>query len=332
MVTRLNQEFEELKVNIANVMEKDYYGSLVGGIFFAFVGLPVFGLTYTPFILGSVNFIVAIFLIFILWKNILASYRALFWPIGIAICALIMVGAAYAQDIIDYGEQKSYKDQVIYQEQTRYQRIVLTEWKGYNWFYLNGNLQLSSFDEWMYHEPLVHPAMKLNPHPQRILVLGGGDGCAVREILKYPSVESITLVDLDSAVTALARSHPAFLKMNKGALDSEKLTVINTDAFAYLEQSEDFYDVMIIDFPDPKSIELARLFSVEFYRMCYKHLRPNGVIIAQAGSPYYATKAYKCIDKTMAAAGFGTVPLHNQILSLGEWGWIMGAKDIPQER
>lgn len=332
MVTRLNQEFEELKVNIANVMEKDYYGSLVGGVFFAFIGLPIFGLAYTPFILGLVNFIVAIFLILILKKNIKKSYQTGFLVAGSIIFIWIMAGGIYAQDIINYGEQKSYKDQVIYQEQTRYQRIVVTEWNNHNWFYLNGNLQLSSFDEWMYHEPLVHPAMKLNPNPQRVLVLGGGDGCAVREILKYPNVESITLVDLDSAVTALARSHPAFLKMNKGSLDSDKLTVINTDAFAYLEQSMDFYDVMIIDFPDPKSIELARLFSVEFYRMCYNHLRPNGVIIAQAGSPYYATKAYKCIEKTMAAGGFGTIPLHNQILSLGEWGWIMGAKDIPQER
>ncbi|MGB0521852.1 MAG: polyamine aminopropyltransferase [Flammeovirgaceae bacterium] len=332
MVTRLNQEFEELKVNIANVMEKDYYGGLVGGIFFAFIGLPIFGLTYTPFILGSINFVVAIFLIYILKKNITPSYKRWFIPIAGMIFVLIVSGTAFAQRIINYGEQKNYKDRVIYQEQTPYQRIVLTEWKENYWFYLNGNLQLSSYDEWMYHEPLVHPALKLAQHPQRVLVLGGGDGCAVREILKHPSVESITLVDLDSAVTNLAKKHPAFLKMNEGALESEKLTIINADAFNYLENSNEFFDAMIIDFPDPKSIQLGRLYSLEFYRMCYDHLRPNGVIIAQAGSPYYATRAFKCIEKTMGAAGFNTIPLHNQILSLGEWGWIMGAKSVPKEQ
>lgn len=331
MVTRLNQEFEDLKVNIANVMEKDYYGSLVGGIFFAFIGLPVFGLTYTPFILGSINFVVAIFLISILQKSIASSYKKWFWPSGTLILLLLIFGTAFARQIINYGEQKNYKDRVIYQEQTPYQRIVLTEWKDKYWFYLNGNLQLSSYDEWMYHEPLVHPAMRLARAPQKVLVLGGGDGCAVREILKHRSVESITLVDLDSAVTHLARTHQAFLEMNQGVLESEKLSIFNTDAFNFLDKSEELFDVMIIDFPDPKSIELGRLFSLEFYRMCYNHLRPNGVIIAQAGSPYYATKAFKCIDKTMAAAGFSTIPLHNQVLSLGEWGWILGAKSISKE-
>ncbi len=331
MVTRLNEEFEELKVNIANVMEKDYYGSLVGGVFFAFIGLPIFGLTYTPFILGSINFLVAIFLYMILKDSLSPTFRKGLLVFGGVVLFAIGFGTAYAKQIINYGEQKRYKDNVIYQEQTPYQRIVVTEWQNHHWFYLNGNLQLSSFDEWMYHEPLVHPVMKLSQNPSHVLVLGGGDGCAVREVLKYPSVDKITLVDLDSAVTRLAKTHPAFLSMNEDALSNPKVKIIHTDAFNYMERNLDFYDVIIIDFPDPKSVQLGRLFSQTFYRMCHNHLRPNGVMIAQAGSPYYATKAFYCIEKTIRSAGFSAIPLHNQVLSLGEWGWIVGAKSIEEK-
>ena len=328
MVTRLNEEFEELKVNIANVMEKDYYGSLAGGIFFAFIGLPIFGLTYTPFILGSVNLLVATLLLFVLWKVVSPTFRKGVLTFGIITFCAIGLGAAFAGKVINLGEQKRYKDRVIYQEQTPYQRIVLTRWQNHHWFYLNGNLQLSTYDEWLYHEPLVHPVMRLSANPKNVLVLGGGDGCAVREILKYPSVEKITLVDLDSAVTSLARKHPVFSELNQGSLESPKLEIIHTDAFNYLEKTLAFYDVMIIDFPDPKTIQLSRLFSEEFFRMCYNHLRPNGLMITQSGSPYYATKAFYCVEKTVQEAGFTALPIHNQVLSLGEWGWVIGSKSM----
>lgn len=331
LVTRLNEAYESLQVNIANVMEKDYYGSLAGGIFFAFVGLPYFGLTYTPFILGSINLLVAAWLLWVLWGQInLAGKRSLL-PFALLTFLGIGAGTAFAKTIINRGEQKKYQDHIIYQEQTPYQRIVLTEWKGNHWFYLNGNLQLSSFDEWMYHEPLVHPALTLAKEVKHVLILGGGDGCAAREVLKYPSVEKITLVDLDPAVTRLAAKHYAFLEMNQGSLSSPKVEVINGDAFNYMEKTQEYFDAMIVDFPDPKSIELSRLYSQEFYRMCYNHLRPNGVFITQAGSPYYATKAFRCIEKTVAAAGFNTIPMHNQVLSMGEWGWVLGHKQLSSD-
>ena len=332
LVTRLNESYETLQVNIANVMEKDYYGSLAGGIFFAFIGLPYFGLTYTPFILGSINFFVASWLLWILWRQVNEAGKKTLLPFALSTLLAIGLGTVFAKDIINKGEQKKYQDHIIYQEQTPYQRIVLTEWKGNYWFYLNGNLQLSSFDEWMYHEPLVHPAMELAQEAQHVLVLGGGDGCAVREVLKYPTVRKVTMVDLDPAVTRLAQEHYAFLSMNKGALKDERVEIINADAFSYMEKTEKYYDAIIVDFPDPKSIELGRLYSQEFYRICYNHLRPRGVFITQAGSPYYATKAFRCIEKTIGAAGFHTLPMHNQVLSMGEWGWVLGHKKLPSEK
>lgn len=331
LVIRLNKEFQSLRINIASVMEKDYWGSLIGGIFFAFVGLPYLGLTYTPFVLGAVNFLVALMLLYTVRKEIQSKSRVL-WPVAAVLALVLGSGAMMARPIILYGEQNRYQDKVIYSEQSAYQRIVITQWKNDYWLYLNGNQQFSTIDEDKYHEPLVHPVMQMAGHPTDVLVLGGGDGCAVREILKYPSVEHVSLVDLDPNMTRLGQEHPLLLETNQGAMNNPKVEVINRDGFSYMEDSERFYDVIIIDLPDPRSVDLNRLYSLEFYRLCHRHLRPNGLIITQAGSPYYATKAFQCIDTTMTAAGFATCMLHNQVVTLGEWGWILGAKNLEKDQ
>lgn len=331
LVVRVNDEFEILRINVASIIEKDYYGSLAGGLFFAFFALPYLGLTYTPFILAFVNFLVALVLFAILWVHLKPRIRRRLLASASAVAFLLIAGLILAQPIVTFGEQQKYKDKVIYSEQSRYQKIVITQWKNHYWLFINGNQQLSTLDETMYHEPLVHPAMHLALHPQDVLVLGGGDGCAARELLKYPQVQQITLVDLDPAMTALAKNHSVLIELNDSALYNEKITVINQDGYTYLQETTDFFDVIIIDLPDPKTVELGRLYSFEFYRTCYQHLRPHGSIVTQAGSPYYATRAFRCIEKTMQAAGFATVPMHNQILTLGEWGWIAGSKHIAQD-
>lgn len=326
LVTRINGEYEELRTNISNVLEKDYYGSLLGGVFFAFVGIPFLGLSYTPFVLGIVNFSVAILVFLYLKQNLIKTQKILFSASGVLIILLLSSGVIYADPIIEYGEQRKYQDKIIYSEQSKYQRIVITQWKENYWLYLNGNVQLSTIDEVMYHEPLVHPAMTMHKNPQDVLVLGGGDGCAIREILKYEDVKRIRLVDLDPAMTTLGAEHPVLTKLNKNAFDNPKVEVINSDGFTYLTNNTHFYDVIIIDLPDPRTVEISRLYSQEFYKIAYKHLRPNGIIVTQAGSPYYATEAFNCILETMKSAGFNVVPMHNQVLSLGEWGWAFGAK------
>lgn len=326
LVIRLNERFEDLRINVASVMEKDYWGSLAGGIFFAFVGLPFLGLTYTPFILGAVNFGVAMLLFFTVRKSLETKKQ---WPILASASgtgAIILAGLFLAQPLIMYGEQARYRDKVILAKQSNYQRIVLTQWKDHYWLYLNGNQQLSTLDEDKYHEPLVHPAMQLAPTPKNVLVLGGGDGCAVREILKYPSVESITLVDLDSVVTNLGKNYPVFRELNKDALRHEKVEILNTDGYKFMEQTSEFFDAIIIDLPDPRTVELNRLYSYEFYALCRKILRPGGVLVTQAGSPYFATQAFRSIEATMDTAGFSTAMLHNHVLTLGEWGWVLGVK------
>ncbi|QWX85585.1 polyamine aminopropyltransferase [Cellulophaga sp. HaHaR_3_176] len=328
LVVRINKEYEDLKSNISSILEKDYYGSLIGGVFFAFIGLPILGLSYTPFVLGIINFLVAL-IVFYRFKDKIKKRQTLQLKAVLTIVfGVLITGIAFTEPIIQWGEQKKYKDKIVYSEQTKYQNIVLTEWKDEHWLYLNGNLQFCSIDEKMYHEPLVHPIMQLHPNPQRILILGGGDGCAVREILKYPSVEKIDMVDLDPKMTDLGTNHPVLININQGSMNSEKLQIYNKDAYIHLEQNVTaFYDVIIADLPDPRNIELGRLYSHEFYSLCNRKLRPNGLIITQAGSPYFATKAFSCIDETIKSAGFTTIKLHNQVISMGEWGWVLGTKN-----
>ena len=326
LAMRLNDEFQSLKFNVANVLEKDYYGSLIGGLFFVFVGLPYLGLTYTPFILGFINLFVAILLLLFFKDSIKKKQQKIFFSIAFLLITILISGSLFADKIIMYGEQVKYKDKIIFQEQSIYQKIVVTKWKNDYWLYLNDNLQFSTFDEPLYHEVLVHPIMQLLNRPKKILILGGGDGCAARELLKYKTTEKITLVDLDKKLTDLFVDEPILASINNKALTNNKLTIINKDGFNFLEETNDFYDLIIVDLPDPRNVELSRLYSKEFYELCNIKLTPNGGMITQAGSPYYTPYAYLCIKKTMASASFTTLSLHNQILTMGEWGWIAGMK------
>jgi spermidine synthase len=322
LATRLNDFFEELRINISSVMEKDYYGALLGGLIFVFVALPYLGLTYTPIVLGGVNFLVAAAL-FLRHRGVMEYRKSL--SAGFVIVPLFLITLFIsAKPIVLYGEQQKYVDRVIYQQQTPYQRIVITQWKDDYWLYLNGNEQFSSYDEERYHEPLVHPAMNISVAREKVLILGGGDGLAAREILKYPDVKQIVLVDIDPAVTELGQKQPVFLELNKNSLLDPRVQIVNEDAYTYLQKHVEIYDVIFVDLPDPKTVELARLYTREFYQLAARHLSRGGVLVTQAASPFFSRKAFLCVLKTMDAAGFSSVPYHNHIPTMGEWGWVLG--------
>ena len=324
LVTRINEKYESLRVNISSVMEYDYYGALAGGALFAFVLLPFLGLTYTPILLGGINLMVAGL---ILWKfSDKLKWAKFINSTFLALMVVIAGSAFFAKPIILFGEQHKYKDKIIYEEQTRYQKIVVTQWKNDYWLFLNGSTQFSTYDEERYHEPLVHPALSLLKERTDILILGGGDGLAVRELLKYPDVERITVVDLDPAMTELAKTHEIFLKINEGSLNSDRVQVINQDAYQFIQNSKNFFDAIIVDLPDPKSVSLSLLYSLGFYKMANKLLKPFGVLVTQSTSPLYSPEAFLCIKKSMEAGGFSVVPYQNSIPTLGEWGWNLGVK------
>ena len=312
-------------------MSWDYVGSLIGGIAFAFWGLPELGLKNTAFLFGMLNLITALVLFGVYWKEQQSHKKAISLGAAVVVCFLLM-SFVKSEDIMLYGEQSRYKDKVVFVKESKYQKIVVTTWLDNHWLYINGNLQLSTIDEFLYHEPMVHPIMQISKEHQDVLVIGGGDGFNVKEILKYDLVKSITLVDLDPAMTSLGKNYAPFVQANDSAMHHSKVTILNEDGFVYLQNSRNFYDVIIVDLPDAKGVDLNKLYTKEFYDLAHLHLRPNGQIITQAGSPYYATRAFECINLTMKYAGFNTLKLHNQVLSMGEWGWILGSKRLDTDQ
>jgi len=324
LITRINQTYESLRKNISSVMEYDYYGGLLGGALFAFVLLPLFGLTYTPVIIGSLNLIVASL---VLWQfsDRLERPRALHLQFFILFLISVMAFLV-AKPIILYGEQHKYKDKIVYQEQTRYQKIVVTKWKNNFWLFLNGSTQFSTYDEERYHEPLIHPLMSLVKERNKILLLGGGDGLAAREILKYSDVKSLTLVDLDPSMIRLAKEDKIFININQGSLNDPRVHVINQDAYQFIKESTELYDAIIIDLPDPKSVSLSLLYSLGFYKLVKKHLTPFGAIVTQSTSPLYSPEAFICIKNTLEVAGFSVLPFQNSVPSMGQWGWQLGIR------
>ncbi|MBT5828582.1 MAG: polyamine aminopropyltransferase [Candidatus Latescibacteria bacterium] len=324
LVARLNASYEELETNISSVMEKDYFGALLGWLLFAFFALPHLGLTYTPLALGAINFVVASVLLWRYRSLLITRMRLMiaFWGLAIG---LVVLGV-WMRPIVMFGEQSQYRDRVVFQKQTPYQRIVITKWKDHHWLYLNNNVQFSTYDEMRYHEPLIHPSMQLAGSRERVLILGGGDGLAVREVMKYPDVKRVTLVDLDAEMISLARSYPALRAANRGSLDDPRLDVVTGDAGKFLANSSDLYDVIVIDLPDPKGPDLARLYSREFYRECLAHLSVDGVVVTQASSPLHAKRAFLCVHQTMQAAGFAVVPYHTYVPTMSDWGWVLGVR------
>ena len=324
LVTRINESYENLRINISNVMEKDYYGSLLGGIIFAFVALPYLGLTYTPIILGCINFLVATL---VLWRFMALLHHKRFFVISWLVCFCFFICLSIlAKPIIQFGEQSKYKDKIVFATQTPYQKIVITKWRKYHWLYLNGQVQFSTYDEEKYHEPLVHPAMKLSVCHKEVLILGGGDGVAVREILKYDDVENITLIDLDPMMTHLGKTNPILTQINQNSFDTPKIKIIHQDAMTFLEKHDKQFSIIIIDLPDPDSIDLMHVYSLDFYRLIAHHLMRGGVMVTQATSPYFSKKAFLCILKTIEAANLSVLPYHNHVPTMGEWGFVLGMR------
>jgi len=232
-------------------------------------------------------------------------------------------GMAGAERITQAADNNLYADEVIFARDTRYQRIVLTKWKDDVRLFLSSHLQFNSRDEYRYHEALVHPGLASLPGARRVLVLGGGDGLAVREILKYPNVDSVTLVDLDPEMTRLFSTHPYLVTLNQHSLTNARVHVINADAFPWLQQTSEPFDFIVVDFPDPTNYSLGKLYTTAFYRLMARHLSAQGLAVVQSTSPLFARQSYWCIAETLKQARLKTYPYHLYVPSFGEWGFVL---------
>jgi spermidine synthase len=240
---------------------------------------------------------------------------------------LLLGGGMYASNwIAATADNQLYADEIIFERNTRYQRIVVTKWKDDLRLFLSSHLQFSSRDEYRYHEALVHPGLSALPNARRALVLGGGDGLAVRELLKYPNLESITLVDLDPEMTKLFTEHPLLAPLNDYSFRAPRVKVINSDAFPWLDENKQTWDFVVVDFPDPTNYSLGKLYTTAFYRLLKRHVAPGGLVVVQSTSPMFARQSYWCIVDTLKQAGFYTWPYHLYVPSFGEWGFTLAGE------
>src|SRR5271169_530558 len=306
---------------IAHVLTFDYLGALAASLIFPIILVPRLGLVRSAMLFGLINVAVALWSTF-LFANQLGATRGLRVACLVVLCVL-GAGMAQARQITATAEDNIYADEIIFARDSHYQHLVLTRFKDDLRLFLNSHLQFSSRDEYRYHEALVHPGLASIPAPRRVLILGGGDGLAVREILKYPQIESITLVDLDPEMTKLFSTHPMLTKLNDKSFLSPKVHIINADAFPWVDSNTDSFDFIVIDFPDPTNYSLGKLYTTAFYRAVARHLSAQGVIVVQSTSPMFARDSFWCIANTLKQAGLKTYPYHVYVPSFGEWGFVI---------
>lgn len=330
LLMRILQHRVEFKDLVSRVFTFDYIGALLASLVFPLLLVPHLGLIRTALFFGILNIAVGWYLAH-RFTSELKRATALKTAAIIALL-LELLCFVMADKIMAYSETITYNDNVVYATSSSYQRIVLTRNRRELRLFLNGNLQFSSADEYRYHEALVHPAMTSVKDPSKILVLGGGDGLAVREILKYPSVQSVILVDLDKQMTKLFTEQPMLTALNQKSLTNPKVKVYNADAFVWLRNNKEKFDAIIIDFPDPSNFSIGKLYSTTFYKQLLQAISADGAIVIQSTSPFVAPKSFWCIDNTLRSVGFHTKPYHNYVPSFGEWGYILASPQPPASR
>jgi len=308
---------------VSQVLTFDYLGALAVALAFPLLLVPQLGLVRTGVLFGLLNALVAVWA---LWLFRAELRRLGAHALACALVVALLLGAlAAAETLTRWTEERFYADNVVFSANSAYQRIVVTSSKAGVRLFLNGNLQFHSRDEYRYHEALVHPALAAHGAPRDVLVLGGGDGMAVREVLRHASVERITLVELDPNITRLFTEQPLLRRLNADALHSPKLRIVNADAFSWLEQGTEQFDAIVVDFPDPSNFSLGKLYTTSFYTLLDQHLRASGYAVVQTTSPLIARKSFWTVVSSIEAAGLTATPYHAHVPSFGEWGFVIAS-------
>ena len=329
LLVRMLQSRGRVRDALSDVLALDYLGALAAAVLFPLVALPFLGIGRASVVFGILNLAVAGAGITLLPRPRRTITAAL------VVASLLLVSAlAYSTRLVGFFEDLLYQDEVIYAADTPYQRIVLTRWNDDIRLFLNGHIQFSSIDEARYHEALVIPALTAADRPVNVLILGGGDGLAAREVLKFDSVRAVTIVDIDPRMTELGRTRPELVTINGDSMNDPRVRVVNDDAMRFLQSDDGFYDAILADLPDPNTQALAKLYSAEFYALIARRLSASGVLVTQATSPYFAPEAFASIERTVGAAlDRGGSPerifargYHVHVPSFGDWGFVIGAK------
>ena len=334
LIIRILEGRDALKITLSNVLTADYIGALAAALLFPLVLVPHLGLMGSSLLFGALNLGVAAMALWLFRERCGTGVR-----LGLAVSIVaIMVGLIQSEKMLGFMERNLYATEIIHAEQTPYQRIVVTRSRERTQLFLNGSIQFDTIDEYRYHESLVHPAMTRAPRIAHVAIFGGGDGMAVREVLRYPGVERVTLVDLDPAVTALFQGDAAMAALNGGALSDPRVEIVNADAWEYLKGGPAPFDVAILDLPDPKNLAISKLYSRAFYADLTRAMPAGGVLVTQATSPVFARRAYWTIAATLEAtanpyaeaATLQVRPYHAYVPSFGAWGFVMAGGRLSQ--
>lgn len=326
LLMRILRDRFDFSETVSNVLTFDYVGALAASLLFPMLLVPHLGLIRTGLMFGLINVGVALALLMLIPGRAKLARECI---LALLVAASLIAGFVLANRIQRWSEIAAYGERVIYAASSPYQRLVLTRHDDDIRLYLNGNLQFSSRDEYRYHEALVHPAMGRVARPANVLILGGGDGLAAREVFRHPDVRHITLVDLDPAMTRLFSRTALLRSLNRGSLVDPRMHVVNADAFRWVRESRQLFDVIIVDFPDPVDFSVGKLYTESFYRMLRPHLAPGGMAVIQSTSPLVAPAAFWTVAQTLEAAGFHTRPYHVYVPSFGEWGFILAGNSDP---
>lgn len=308
---------QNVKDNLSNVLSLDYVGGLVATLIFPFLILPFVGLFYASLIFGLMNIVLGLLLNRVFYKEDRKLMAG-----GILSALTITVLVFYAGNFMKVWEQKIYKSPIIVNEQTPYQKIVMTKRGDNVKLFINRVIQFASDDEYRYHESIVHVPFGFKPNIKKVLILGGGENLATREVVKYPGVEQIQIVDIDSTIFKLAMENKELSAINDLAPFDPRVEMIVDDAFSYLYTNADSYDLIIADLPDPASQSLARLYSKQFFGLVKRKLNPNGIFITQSGDINNSNRVCSCINNTMGAVFENNIrTFHVYIPSFGAWGF-----------
>lgn len=326
LITRIMDDYYKLKDNLSNVFSLDYLGALIATLIFPFILLPFLGTFKASITFGIINMSIGFLNLIYFGKKEQLKKTKIYYAWSICVTLLLGVSLFFSETVLKSWEGGLYEDRIIFSKQTKYQKIVLTKSKNDTRMFLNGNLQFSTLDEYRYHEALIHIPFSKAPKKENILMLGGGDGLAAREILKYKEVNQLTLIDIDPDVVLISKKNPHLQQINEGSLTNPKINIKNEDAFLFVQNSPQLFDIIIIDLPDPNNPSLARLYSAEFYKMVTKHLAKSGILVIQSTSAFFSKESFWCIDRTLKSTGIkNTYPYHAYVPSFGDWGFVMAA-------
>jgi len=323
LLTRILRHYGALKDILSNVLSLDYIGGLAGSLLFPLVLFPFLGRLLTCIVIGMLNIVVALVIISKMeYRG--KTIKDYIFPLGSLL--LLIVILLFSSNITKIMQKKLYYDDIVFSKRSKYQQIVLTRNSSDFRLYLDGSLQFSTFDEYRYHEMLVFPSVSLNPsNKKKVLIMGGGDGLAVRELLKRKDVSSITLVELDNEIVKLAKFNSSMLRINKDSLRDKRVKVIVDDAYNFIKKRGVKFDVIIADFPDPHDETITKLYTVEFFMLLKRRLAKCGIFVSQSTSPLFASDAFWCINNTMKKVFPSVIPYHVFIPTFGDWGYNMAS-------